>query len=376
MVGGRRPGRRPSKKKLTIRQNPASGCDLRDSVFEAQALSSFCDAIRDLTQKPREELLNRPSRSRAQGAASPALSGGLQTKPNGRTAFFLIILGSTFLMGSSFMAGKILLERSIPPMSLVGWRFLLAALCTLPLALFGRQWRSIIPRNVRDALWIAVIGLLQTSAVMGLLFYAMRTIPASTAAILLFTNPLWVAMFGPVFLGERLRSDSYIGLLLGIIGVALAIGIHGSAQNAGALMGDGVALLSAFCWAVATIINKRIRIDLGTWAISFWQMFIGSLVVLAIAYAQGDVWPAQLSYGDWAWFFWLAVPASTGSFGLWFAALERGGATRCSGFLFLVPLFTIVLSFLIRGNPITLTQVGGGVLVGAAIWLLGRTPQR
>jgi drug/metabolite transporter (DMT)-like permease len=289
----------------------------------------------------------------------------------------LVILGATFLMGSSFVAGKILLERGIPPMLLVGWRFFFAALFALPLALLGKHWTAAFPRSARDAGWIAIIGLTQTAAVMGLLFYAMRTIPASTAAILLFTNPLWVATLAPFFLGERFRASSYVGLLFGIGGVALAIGFKGGGSSGSGeiVAGDWIAILSAVCWAVATIVNKRIKVELGTWAVTFWQMLVGSLAVLAIAYAEGDVWPVGLSNQEWGWFLWLAVPASTGSFGLWFAALEKGGATRCSGFLFLVPLFTILLSFLVFGHPITWTQVGGAVMVGVAISLLSRGAQ-
>ncbi len=326
----------------------------------------------------REDKLSLLPKSRRQARTETSQSDRRvrQSSTNPRAAFALVILGATFLMGSSFVAGKILLDRGIPPMLLVGWRFLVAALFALPLALLGKHWKTVIPRSARDAGWIAIIGLTQTAAVMGLLFYAMRTIPASTAAILLFTNPLWVAMLGPFFLGERLGGSSYVGLLLGIVGVALAIGIKGGANGGGALVrGDAIAILSAVCWAVATIINKRIKVGLGTWAVTFWQMLVGSVAVLAIAYAEGDVWPSGLSNQDWGWFLWLAVPASTGSFGLWFAALEKGGATRCSGFLFLTPLFTILLSFLVLGHPITWTQVGGGLMVGVAIALLGRGPR-
>jgi len=289
--------------------------------------------------------------------------------------FAVLILGSTFLMGSSFVAGKLLLARGVPPLLLVGWRFLIAALFALPFAYLhgGRSWRSLMPLHARDATWTAIIGLVQTAAVMGFLFLAMRTISASTAAILLFTNPLWVAMLGPFFLNERLKLSSYLGMAVGVVGVALAIGLKGGAFSLAEVVGDGIALVSAFCWATATIVKQRTDVKLGTWAMTFWQMLVGSLAVLALAYGEGDRWPPELSRVDWTWFLWLALPASTGSFGLWFAALERGGATKSSGFLFLTPLFTIALSFVVLGHPITLTQVCGGLLVGVALWLLNRS---
>ncbi len=301
-----------------------------------------------------------------------------QDQSKARTAKFLAtLIAATFLMGSSFIAGKVLLADGFPPILLVGWRFFVAALATLPLVLLDAPSlrAALLPKEMtlRDSAIVVLIGLTQTAGVMILLFLAMRSISASAAAILLFSNPIWVAVLGRVFLHESLHGARVIGLVLGITGVALAIGIHSESfsrtgQHAGELIGLG----SAFCWALSTIINKRNKLPLGTWALSFWQMFFGSLVVLALAYGTGQHWPENTTPAQWGWFLWLAIPSSTGSFGLWFLALNKGGATRTSGYLFLAPLFTVVLSFFILGTTLTWLQALGGVLIGCAIWLVNR----
>jgi drug/metabolite transporter (DMT)-like permease len=73
------------------------------------------------------------------------------------------------------------------------------------------------------------------------------------------------------------------------------------------------------------------------------------LAILVIAYGTGEHWPRSVTPQQWGWFLWLAIPASTGAFGLWFAALAKGGAMRTSGFLFLSPSFTVILSYFILG---------------------------
>lgn len=295
----------------------------------------------------------------------------------GNAQFFIILIASTFLMGSSFVSGKILLAQGFPAMLLVGWRFLVAALATLPLVRLDKRplLAALVPRGttLRDAALVVVIGLLQTAAVMGLLFVAMRSISASTAAILLFTNPIWVAVLGRLFLGESLHKARVAGLALGIVGVVLAIGIgaHGHATP-GALAGELTGIASALCWAAATIINKRANLRFGSWSLSFWQMLVGSIAVLAIAYASGEHWPTVTTRAQWGWFIWLAIPASTGSFGLWFVALNKGGATKTSGYLFLAPLFTVVLSFFILDTSLSWVQAFGGVLIGIALWLVNQ----
>lgn len=301
------------------------------------------------------------------------------SRPKLDARYVITLITSTFLMGSSFVAGKILLRDGFAPLPLVGWRFLLAAVLTLPLVAAGNQrlLAALFSSQITVRHWMTVIliGVLQTAGVTGLLFVAMQTISASTAAILLFTNPIFVALLGRLFLGESLSGLRVLGLLSGFTGVALAIGISGlDRQSAGTLTGELTALASALCWAAATVVNKRADIPMNTWALSFWQMLVGGLALLGAAYAAGETWPASLGLAGWAWFLWLAIPASTGSFGLWFVALRTGGATRTSGYLFLTPLFTVLLSVPLLGAGLSRPQAAGGVLVGLGLWLVNREP--
>ncbi len=297
-------------------------------------------------------------------------------RPARDTGYYAALVAATFLMGSSFIAGKRLLAGGVPALWLVGWRFLAAAAATLPLA-----WLDAArgPRRTAAALsgrqigTVVLIGLLQTGAVMGLLFLSMREISAASAAILLFTNPIWVALMARAFLGEALFPARITGLALGIAGVALAVGPGADAgADSGHLRGELLGLASALCWAAATIVNKRASLPMSTWTLTFWQMAIGSLALLGIAYALGEHPATPFDARQWLWFLWLAIPASTGSFGLWFLALRRGGATRSSGYLFLAPVFTVVLSYLVLDTPVTGVQALGGTLIGAAVWLVNR----
>lgn len=291
--------------------------------------------------------------------------------------FAAALVTSTFLMGTGFVAGKILLGSGFSPLLLVGWRFLIAALATLPLVALdhGTFWEALVPRSltVQSAAAIAVIGLVQTAAVMGLLFVSMRSIPASTAAILLFTSPIWVSGLARLFLKEPLGGLRIAGLVLGVAGVALAIGVQEARPSSEAtLLGEATALGAALCFAVATIINKRVRVPVGVWSLSFWQMLIGALALLGIAYSSGEHWPTSVTWHQWAWFFWLSIPASTASFGLWFLALSKGGATASSSFLFLAPLFTVFLSAVFLGTSVSWGQLAGTLCIAIALWMVNR----
>lgn len=288
-------------------------------------------------------------------------------KAHGRLSHAAFLLGATVLMGSSFVAGKILLA-TIPPFLLVALRFLVAASATIPLVLL--EQRRAWPRALTgiELGWVGVLGLFQTAGVMGFLFLAMRTISAPVAAILVFTNPLWVAFLSRMLFQERLQGPRVLGLAVGMVGVALTVGVLRAGTWSGMLLG----LASAVSWAIATLLNRRRPRALGSWTITFWQMLIGALILLVVATFMGETWPRAITRADWVWFLWLAIPGSTVAFGLWFLALRTGDAHRTSAFLFLVPLFATVLSHWILGTDMDSLQKLGGVLIAGALWLLNR----
>jgi drug/metabolite transporter (DMT)-like permease len=289
-------------------------------------------------------------------------------------SYYAALIAATFLMASGFISGKLLLNFGFTALLLVGWRFLIAAFSLLPLVLISRE--SLFPRlTLLQKLTVVLIGLLQTAGTLGLTFLSLRYVSAATSGILLFTNPIWVALLAPWALGESLARAWVLGLMCGISGVALALGGAALSSSDNFLQGDVSGLGGALCWSLSTIINKRTKLPIGTWTLSFWQMLVGALVLLALAYSQGEHWPEGVGLPQWAWFLWLAIPGSAGSFGLWFLALRKGGATRSSGYLFLAPLFTVFLSDLILKTSLTWQQATGGVLIGLSLWLVNRGGQ-
>lgn len=291
-----------------------------------------------------------------------------------RWQYLMVLVAATMFMASSFIAGKILL-RTVPPFALVGWRFLSAAVMTLPLALVavrqmdGRALAAALPTSPRSVLAVLSIGLLQTATVLGLTFLALRTVSAGEASIILFTNPVWVAALAPLFLSEPLSIARAGGLVIGITGVVLAIGTPHALSG---LQGDLLVLAASLAWAVSTIITKRLHVTMNAWWLNFWQMLVGSLVLLLVARLLHQSWPATVSLSNWAWFVWLVIPGSTLSFGLWFTALRWGGAATTSAYLFLVPLFSVLLAVVILSEHITPIQGLGGILVGLSLYLVNR----
>src|SRR5262249_24065536 len=151
-----------------------------------------------------------------------------------------------------------LLRDGLPPLLLAGGRFLLAApLALLLMVVFFRaSLRDFLPSHLvmRDYAVIGVIGLLQTTGAIGLLYVAMCRIPATNGAVLMFTTPIWIVTERLV-LHQVVQPGRILGLVLRVAGIALAIqAARDGPFSSKALLGDVLVLAAASCWAAATIV--------------------------------------------------------------------------------------------------------------------------
>lgn len=290
-------------------------------------------------------------------------------------SFTLAILFTTIFMGSSFPTGKFLISvEHVPPFYLGGWRFLFAGILMLLWSILHGGIKEIIPTSngsrAKGFLLVAVIGLLQTTGTMGFLNLSMAAgVSSSMSSIILFTNPLWLAILAHFLLKDRLNHWKIISLILGIVGVAICVGL----DNSGDTFGLVLALLGSLCWAVNTVITKKVPFDKSPWIFTGWQLLLGGIFFLLISFQMHESYnPTLMSGWGWLWFAWLIIPASIGSFGLWFYSLCKRGATTASGYLFLVPVFSTIFSVIGLHDQFSIQLVIGGLLVITSLFFLNK----
>ena len=294
-------------------------------------------------------------------------------KKNSDIIFVISILVTTIFMGSSFPTGKYLIAvENTPPLLIGGVRFIIAGVIMLGLTIINRNYFSIIPKSgeskLRGLALVATIGLLQTAGTMGFLNLALAYgVSSSMSSIILFTNPLWLALLAHFFLKDKLTFKKVSALLLGIAGVSTCIGLDSTAFNFGSLF----ALLGSFCWSINTIITKKVPFDNGPWVFTGWQLLLGGVFLYLFSLPLHEGYDfLNLGLWGWIWFVWLIIPASVGSFGLWFFSLGQRGATVASSFLFLVPVFSTIFSIIGLHEKFSLNLLIGGVMVVSALVLV------
>ena len=293
--------------------------------------------------------------------------------------FIILLVVATFFMGSSFPTGKFLISSAhIPPFYLGGVRFIIAGIALLLYCAFRYGIDKIIPKaedsTIRGWINLFFIGVLQTACAMGFLNLAFGYINSALAAVLFFTNPFWVLILAHFCHIDRLTLKRFLGLILGITGVALCLNI----DSKGNILGIVFALCGALSWALCTIGSKSILATQNPpFVIAGWQMLFGGVILFLISTFSTESYPfSKLSALGWFNFWWLVFPASVGSFSLWFLALQQGGVAQASSFLFLTPMFATILSMIFLAESLTIKFMLGCLLIFSAIYMINQRSKK
>ncbi|MET3322208.1 UNVERIFIED_ORG: drug/metabolite transporter (DMT)-like permease [Peribacillus simplex] len=280
--------------------------------------------------------------------------------------FTLLILLTTFLMGSSFAVGKIGLSYS-SPLLLAALRFTLAGLLMVVIVIALKRPH---PESKRNWIKMLIIGTFQTAGVMGCIFLSLRTITASESSILTFTNPLLVVLFGTVFLQTRYKLYQWIGVLLGLVGVSITMGTQ-IEFKIGILFG----ILSAVFWAISTLLVKKWGLFFDTWVLSAYQMFFGGLLLLLSSFILEK--PVFILNGNSLFILlWLSIMSSIVQFAVWYYLLQKGDPGKTSAFLFLAPFFGVLTGWLLLGETLYPSIIVGGLFIIIGVYLVNRNFQQ
>src|SRR3954462_3134691 len=124
------------------------------------------------------------------------------------------------IWGAGYVATKIGLQYAAP-FTFLSLRFAFGLVCLLPVVLL---WRPRWPRNPVEWLHLAGAGLLMHAVQLGGSHYAQYLgMSAGVAALIIACQPLFTAAIAGKLLGERLRPRQWLGVLVGLAGVAMVV---------------------------------------------------------------------------------------------------------------------------------------------------------
>jgi drug/metabolite transporter (DMT)-like permease len=281
----------------------------------------------------------------------------------------LLIACLVVVWGCNWPINKIVLNH-IPPLWFACLRVATGGLAFFLVQAFGAR-RIRLPARSDWAVVIS-IGLFQVAAVMGLVQVALANVSAGRSAILSYTTPLWVLPGSILILGERPRAFKLIGLLLGVVGVAVMFNpLSFNWNDRSALIGNLYLVIAAALWAGVIIHVKAHRWTDTPWTLAPWQMLVGLGPLVALAwFVEGPPPVPRISLGTIVFVIYSGPLITAFPFWALITVSKNLPALTTSLTLLLVPVIGLLSSSVFLSEQVDVSSIIGLVLIVGAVALV------
>ena len=268
--------------------------------------------------------------------------------------------------GTSFVNTKVLFNSGLTPLEIFFLRFAIAYVC-----IWFISPRKLLARSWRDELIMILLGITGGSVFFLAENYAVGLTYVNNVSFIVCTAPLLTVLLGITFVKSIKATWSLIvGSLIALLGVAVVI-FNGSFVLHLSPWGDLLTLLASLCWAVYSLLMKKISNSYSAIFITRKIFFYGLVTVLPAFIF--DPWTATISMlltpKVMLNLLFLGVIASFLCFVLWTLVIVKIGAMTSSNYLYLNPISTVVTSAIFLNEPMTaIAYIGSAlILIGVAV---------
>ena len=276
---------------------------------------------------------------------------------NKRDMFPLIL--AFLCWGTQYVMSKVALA-TVPPVTLLLLRYAVA----VPTLFLLLKMRGVLrPLRRADVRPILAIGLTGYFFSFCLQMMGIDRLSGSVSSLLGVMNPVFIPILASIFLKERITAAKVLCVAVSMTGVAVIVGVGGTADPAGVLL----MLAAVFLWSFASIIIRRV-------AGRYDPMQIAMMAILCAMPTTG-IWSAIELQSHAAAFpmktilalLFMGTIGTAAPHSLWNYCLSRMDASFCSMFYPLQPLVSATLGVIFLGEQITANYLIGAVIICCGI---------
>jgi len=279
-------------------------------------------------------------------------------------AFVLAAMPGLFvLLWSTGFIGAKLGMPYVEPFTFLLLRF---ALLTVILVVVALIFRAPWPATRAEFVRIGVVGLLVHGVYLGGVFSSLHAgLSAGVAALIVGLQPLLTAVGAGYVLGEKVSFRQWVGLVLGLVGVALVVGDKLSLGGQGSVDASAIAfaVVALLGITVGTLYQKRHggAMDLRSGSAIQYAVAAVPVAILALIFESGEVeWSGELIFA----LSWLVVVLSLGAISLLYILIRRGAAAKVASLFYLTPPVVALIAWGLFDEMLTpFAMVGMGVVV-------------
>lgn len=278
-------------------------------------------------------------------------------------------LGALILLGALWGASFLFIRVAVPVLGPFVLMELRVGLAAVALALYAAALARTPELRARWKQFIT-IGTLNAAVPFSLIATAEIHLTASLAAILNSTTALFAPLVAAAWIGESLVPRQVVGVVSGILGVAVLVGWDPISLNGAVLLSVGAVLAASFSYALGGVYAKRTFAGVPSITLAIGQQAAAATLLLPLAVAT---LPAELPSEAVALsVLGLALLCTAAAYLLYFYLIRSVGPTKTLTVTFLIPVFGLLFGVLLLGEPVGIgTLIGLGVILTSVALVTG-----
>jgi drug/metabolite transporter (DMT)-like permease len=292
----------------------------------------------------------------------------MQARKNGLQIEYFLMLIASFFWAIGHPIGRILLQK-VHPFQLGTITLSSGFIGLLIFLTISGRVKKLFKLPLRDIFISMGLGVLGFFLYQILTFSALDRIPASMNAVLVSSNVVFIAIFAAIILKERIKLAGVLGIVLAVIGVVLVTfnkGFNlGNSSGSISILGCSFSLLAALSAALYSVIGKKVLTQNDPLIITTFAIFSGA-ILLAILTAS-TVGFDEIAVAGWqtnTTMVSLGLTMIGVAYPLWFVCLKKFPASQISIYIYLTPVFAVVLSLAILKEKFSwLFWIGGALIL-------------
>ena len=285
---------------------------------------------------------------------------------------YLKLLFMAIFWGGTFIAGRVIATQ-MGPFSASFLRFALAS-TLLSITLRNREGRISLPSK-KLFLPLVLLGLTGIFVYNVLFFKSLKLIPAGRAAVIVATNPIFIALFSAIFLGDKMNLFAGMGIVTSVSGALLVI-TRGKLSE---LIGSGIGWGEVFVfgcvasWVVFSLVGKSVMKSLTPLHSITYASIVGTVALLFPALQEGLLLQVTMTKSAvWLSISYLSVFGTVLGFLWYYEGISELGPARAALFINFVPVSAVFLAYIILDEPVGFSLLLGTALVTAGVFLTNR----
>jgi drug/metabolite transporter (DMT)-like permease len=292
------------------------------------------------------------------------------------TGLVLAFAAVYLIWGSTYLGIRFAVE-SIPPLLMMGTRFLAAGAILYAI----QRLRGVPSPSIANWQAAGLIGGLMFLGGAGALAWSEQWIPSGLAALLVAVVPMWIVLVDWVRPGGiRPAGRVLLGLAIGFVGVAILVGpIDLSGSNRMYTLGSIAIMFGSLSWAIGTVFARRVNLSASPTMSSAQKLLAGGALLLVAGTVAGE-WSrfdvAMISLRSGLAWGYLVTFGSLIAFASYVWLLHATTPTRVASYAYVNPVVAVFVGWALAGESLApRTLLAAAIIITAVALIVSSRPQ-